>query len=236
MSGRIYMRLVKLLVIILMITALGAASYFIISAKNKAHAYDLVQISTARPISFGEDQDIHFFSEGFIITGPQARFYNYSGNEMSKPFTHDDLLYENGEINIALHTENYLITKSGHIYSTASVPFKRIYDNPEGLVIAGAQEGADFLLLLLARDEYNVEPYILVNGSTFLLSLTAGAIRSMPHLRYQRAQKAFQSSPIVWIHRCQRPGCSSIGTGTSCTASLLKMTNCCTIYTGRRTL
>ncbi|HOB19653.1 MAG TPA: hypothetical protein PK830_06285 [Candidatus Atribacteria bacterium] len=165
------MRLVKLLVIILMITALGAASYFIISAKNKAHAYDLVQISTARPISFGEDQDIHFFSEGFIITGPQARFYNYSGNEMSKPFTHDDLLYENGEINIALHTENYLITKSGHIYSTASVPFKRIYDNPEGLVIAGAQEGADFLLLLLARDEYNVEPYILVNGSTFLLSL-----------------------------------------------------------------
>ncbi len=165
------MRFVKLLVIILVIAALGAVSYFMLGGRNKTQAYVLAQVSTARPVPFGEDEDIHFFSEGFIITGPQSRFYNYSGSEISKPFTHDDLLYENGGIDIALHTENYLITGSGHIYSTLSVPFKRIYDNPENHSIAGAREGADFLLILLARDEYDVEPYILVNGSSFLLSL-----------------------------------------------------------------
>lgn len=160
----------KFLIAIILIIAI-AAIYFLYPKIQGQLTPDLHQVYSVQPVPFTQQQDLHFFSEGWIVCGTPSKFYNWDQTETKPPFTQDDLLSEDNEIDIAAHTENYIVTVNSRVYNTETVPFTLVYQNDAGR-ISDIKEYQDFIMVLMQEEEsMPARPYVLVNGSDFLISL-----------------------------------------------------------------
>ena len=100
-----------------------------------------------------------------------SKFYNWDQTEKEPPLTQDDLQAENHEISIVARTQNYIVTKNNRVYDTQTVPFTLVYQNTNG-IIYDIKEYQDFIIVLMQEDEsMPAQPYVLVKGSDFLISL-----------------------------------------------------------------
>ncbi|HHY83297.1 MAG TPA: hypothetical protein GX505_11585 [Clostridiales bacterium] len=149
---------------------IAAAIFFIYSYIANQHSPVLYPVFSAEDIVLSQEEDLHFFSEGWIVCGAPSRFYYWDQTEMLPPFSQDDLSAENGSIYITAHSQNYIVTKSSRIYDTRTVPFTLVYENQD-LKIWDIKECTDFLILLIHDDSDLAQPYILVNNSDFLISM-----------------------------------------------------------------
>ncbi|HCS73169.1 MAG TPA: hypothetical protein DIW17_04750 [Clostridiales bacterium] len=131
---------------------------------------ELYPIRSAAPIEIDEKEELHFFSEGWIVCSSLSRFYNWDGTSMKPPFIQDDFKAENNEVHITAHTDHYIVTTNKRIYNTETVPFTLVYES-EDFPIWDLKEYYDFLLLLLLDENEEVQPYILADNSNFLFSL-----------------------------------------------------------------
>lgn len=159
----------KIIMTALLLAVIVVFYFFIPTIRQKANP-DLVPAYSADPISFAQEEDLHFFPEGLVICGSPSRFYDLDGTDILPPFKQDDLSAENGNIDIIAHTENYIATASNRIYNTQTVPFSMVYENKD-IHLWDMKEYSDFLLLLIQNEESVVEPFVLVKGSDFLISL-----------------------------------------------------------------
>ncbi|HZK34321.1 MAG TPA: hypothetical protein VFD33_03290 [Bacillota bacterium] len=164
------MRFVKFLLIVLLVAALATASYFLLDHFNLLNSKELTPLYMSQSIPFGKDEDIHFYKNGFIITGEGSRYYNGQGLKANNPFSQDDQMAGNDHISIKFAVGNYICTESDIIYDTTLVPFKPVFENTDNLSIYDMKEGQDFLVLLIEESENIVQPRVLINNTDFLLS------------------------------------------------------------------
>jgi hypothetical protein len=164
------MRRMRNIMVTVLLTGIVAALYFLYPHITNFGKPDLVPAFSADPISFTQEEQLHFFPEGLILCGAPSRFYSWDGADIQPPFRQDDLSSEGGSIIIVAQTENYIATSNGRIYNTETVPFALVYENKD-IKLWDMKEYADFLLLMILNDDSVAEPFILVNNSDFLISL-----------------------------------------------------------------
>ncbi len=129
----------------------------------------LVSVDAFPSILLSSEQDIYFYTHGFLLTGPNPRYYNWSGLSIDPPFYQDDIRNGQGVDHILLATENYILANGGRIFETVSHPFTLVYQN-ETIEIKELKEYGDFLFVSVKGEEKPLEPYILVKGSSFLMT------------------------------------------------------------------
>jgi len=148
--------------------------YFIFPYLQNRTNPDLVPTFNADPINFTNEEELHFFPEGFIVCGDlgsPSRFYDWDGSDLLPPFKQDDLSAEGGTIDIIARTENHIATSSNRIYNTQTVPFNLIYENKDIYIWDMKEMGDQLMLLIQDGDELAVKPFLLVQNSDFLISL-----------------------------------------------------------------
>ena len=160
----------KLLLTVILLIAAGAA-YFIYPEIQSKRTPDFHPVFAAQPIPFNQQEDLHFYSDGWVVCSAPSRFYNWDQTEQEPPFTQDDLAAENNRIDIVAHTLHYIATANNRIYNTQSVPFELVYENRDR-VLHDLKEYDGFLVLLIQEEESLIScPYILMKGSDFLIPL-----------------------------------------------------------------
>ena len=163
-------RSTKFILTALLVIAIAAIYFLYPELLGFITASELNPVFSAQPIPFAQQEDIHFFEEGWILCGSPSRFYQWNQAEISPPLMRDDLDAENGEVNIVASSENYIVTDTNRIYNTQTVPFNLVYENND-FIIEGIKEYEDYLILLVKEKENApMHPCILVKGSDFLIS------------------------------------------------------------------
>lgn len=158
-----------LLTVILMIAV--ATIYFSYPRIQGQRTPDFHPAFAAQSIPFTQQEDLHFFDDGWIVCGSPSRFYNWDQVDQRPPFTQDDLTAENDEIDIIAHTRHYIATANNRIYNTQTVPFTLVYENKDR-ILCDLKEYDGFLILLIQEEESTISrPYVLMEGSDFLISL-----------------------------------------------------------------
>lgn len=160
-------RKTKLILTTMLIIAIAAVYLLISTLHNQSEIYPVV---SADPIKISGQEDLHFFSDGWIVCGSPSRFYYWDETSMDPPFSQDDLIAENNQVHITAHTDNYIVTANNRIYNTETVPFTLVYENDD-FTIWDLKEFSDFLLVLRLDENEVAQPYILANNSDFLISL-----------------------------------------------------------------
>ena len=160
----------KRFVPILTFLLIAAAIFFIYTHYTDYNTTDIYPVFSENTIAFSKDEDLHFFSEGWIVCGKPSRFYYWDQSEMLPPFSQNDLSAENGSINIIAQSNNYIVTENNRIYSTDTVPFKLVYENHDAR-LWDIKEYSDYLMLMIREENDVVKPYVLVNGSNFLINM-----------------------------------------------------------------
>lgn len=160
----------KKLILTVMVIIVIASVYFLYPIIMNHQTVSLYPILSGEPITIGEDEELHFFSEGLIVCGSPSRFYYWDETSMQPPFNQDDLTAESNLINIIAHTENYIVTANNRIYDTQNVPFTLVYENDDHN-LWDIKEYSDFLLLLFLDENDIAQPFLLSKNSDFLINL-----------------------------------------------------------------
>jgi len=105
-----------------------------------------------QPITLEEDEKIHFFKEGFAISGAFTQFYDLDGIPMTSPFS--DETASNKQLKINMSTPNYMLVDGKLIYRTSTTPFEKVYEL-DASTGSGIQEFSDYLVILI-EDESNI--------------------------------------------------------------------------------
>ena len=157
-------------ILIFLIVAVLVTSYFYMPHIRQMIHPDLIPASYGKPISFSQEESLHFYKDGMVLCGSPSRFYSWDGAEQEPPFEQEELSAEGEKISIVAHSKHYIVTAGNRIYNTQTVPFTKVYEN-NALSIWDIQECDDFLLLLVKNKESIVEPLILAGGEDSLLPL-----------------------------------------------------------------
>jgi hypothetical protein len=160
-------RKTKLILTTLLIITIAMVYFLISTFNNQSEVYPVL---SAEPITIESQEELHFFSDGWIICGSPSRFYHWDKTSMDPPFSQDDLAVENNRIHIKVRTENHIVTENNRIYNTETVPFTLVYEN-EDFPVWDLKEYSDFLLVLILDENDVAQPYILADNSNFLVSL-----------------------------------------------------------------
>jgi hypothetical protein len=83
--------------------------------------------SLNEPIQAEEGAQIHFFKNGFAVSGSNTKFYLYDGSEMSLPFKPEDMALVGSSPVINQSTSKYALINSKFVYDTTQIPFKLVY-------------------------------------------------------------------------------------------------------------
>lgn len=160
-------RKTKLILTTVLIITIASVYILVTNSQNQSEVYPVL---SAEPIKMSGQEDLHFFSDGWIVCGSPSRFYNWDETSMAPPLSQEDLSAENDQIHITAHTDNYIVTVNNRIYNTETVPYTLVYENGD-FTIWDLKEYSDYILIL-RRDENEVaQPYILSKNSDFLISL-----------------------------------------------------------------
>ncbi|NLB42701.1 MAG: hypothetical protein GX815_10695 [Clostridiales bacterium] len=160
-------RKTKLILTTVLIITIAAVYFLMSTLQNQPEVYPVL---SAEPIKISEQEELHFFSDGWIVCGSPSRFYYWDETSMEPPFSQDDLSSESNQIHITAHTDNYIVTANNRIYNTGTVPFTLVYENDD-FSIWDLKEYSDFLLLLPLNKDDMAQPYILDKNSDFLISM-----------------------------------------------------------------
>jgi len=104
------------------------------------------------PITVNENERIHFYSDGFAVSGSFTRFYDHDGTPIASPFSNE--ISPTTQYKINMSTSNFMLVDEKAIYKTSVTPFEKIYELNEA-VGYGIREFADYILILV-KDESNI--------------------------------------------------------------------------------
>lgn len=157
----------KLILTTVLIITIASVYLLVSNLQNQTEVYPVLSTD---PININGQDDLHFFSDGWIVCGSPSRFYNWDETSMEPPLSQDDLSAENDQIHITAHTNNYILTDKNRIYNTETVPYTLVYENGD-FSIWDLKEYSEFLLILRMDEKEVIQPYILTKNSDFLISL-----------------------------------------------------------------
>lgn len=108
-------------------------------------AETMVHISH-EPILLNKGDKIHFFKEGFAISGSSTRFYRPNGTAMSSPIPEQADTIDQHIINMS--TPNFMLINGKSVYRTSSIPFEKLYELEDSSG-HGIKELGNYLIILI---------------------------------------------------------------------------------------
>ena len=164
----------KPLLIILLVTTMLLAIYLTIYKPDWLNKPTFRPDETFHPIQISNEQQIGLFAKGFIVTGKDPAYYDWSGLQMNPPYHQDDVRDGRDVDNIIQATDNYILTDDGRIFKTTEIPFKLVYSNND-IIMKDIREFGEYLLVAALNMDDILEYYLLKSDSDFLLSFDGTA-------------------------------------------------------------
>ncbi|WP_129724886.1 hypothetical protein [Xylanivirga thermophila] len=125
-----------------------------------------------------KDDNIHFYSKGFAISGKDTTFFNFSGQKIEPPFTENDIKALSGPITVDQSTNRYMLINQKFLFDTATIPFKMVLELPAPIGW-GLKEFKDFLILTVRDDKGIIQPWLVQKGNNSMVK-----IENMSDLNY----------------------------------------------------
>lgn len=132
--------------------AIMLAATFVIYKYYSINTAETISRVTHEPIMLNKGDEIHFFKDGFAISGLSTRFFEPDGTAMLPPIPGQGDMNSSHMINMS--TSNYMLLDGRLIFKTSSMPFEKLYelDLPTGY---GIKEFQDYVVILL-QDETGI--------------------------------------------------------------------------------
>lgn len=123
------------------------------------------------PIQLEQGAHVHFFKNGFAVSGTNTKFFTYDGNEMSLPFKPEDIAFVGNSPVINQSTPQYALINNKFVYDTTQVPFKLVYSIEEGSEGFDIRELGDALLVVSKTQDNLLKPMLIGNGDIYTINL-----------------------------------------------------------------
>lgn len=127
--------------------------------------------SLNEPIQAEEGAQIHFFKNGFAVSGSNTKFYLYNGSEMSLPFKPEDMALVGSSPVINQSTSKYALINSKFVYDTTQIPFKLVYAVEEEGEVFEIREAGDMLLIVSKTQDNFLKPVLIEKDTIYTISL-----------------------------------------------------------------
>lgn len=123
------------------------------------------------PIEAEQEAQIHFFKDGFAISGNDTKFYTYNGKEMSLPFKPEDIALVGSNPLINRSTSKYALINNKFVYDTTHIPFTLVYTVEEGNEVFEISETGDMLLIVLKVEDNLLKPVLFERDKIHAINL-----------------------------------------------------------------
>ncbi|MFO7154067.1 MAG: hypothetical protein DIU64_003780, partial [Caldicoprobacter oshimai] len=134
------------------------------------------------PIQVEQDAHVHFFKDGFAVSGTNTKFYTFDGKEMSLPFKPEDIAVVGNSPVINQSTSRYALVNNRFVYETSHTPFRLVYTIEEGSEGFDIRELGDMLLVVLKTQGNLLKPLLLEKDNVYTINL-----EGMDHSHYMDA-------------------------------------------------
>ncbi|MBM7583257.1 hypothetical protein JOD02_002138 [Caldicoprobacter guelmensis] len=124
-----------------------------------------------KPFLIEEGASVHFFKNGFAVSGTNTKFFTHDGKEMNLPFKPEDMVLVGDSPNIDKSTFRYVLINNKFIYDTATMPFKLVYTAGEGSEGFDMREMGDALLIILKTEDKLLRPFFIQKDNIYAVDL-----------------------------------------------------------------
>ncbi|NLX70287.1 MAG: hypothetical protein GX024_05245 [Clostridiales bacterium] len=118
------------------------------------------------PVQLDNNAEIHFFKNGFAVTSGDTKFFTYEGDEVSPPFSDEELENMGSLPVINISTGGYALVNNRYLYNTSKTPFEMVYKIPDEYEGWDVKELDDMLIVVLKDSDDQLKPQLLKKGGS----------------------------------------------------------------------